>query len=336
MTLDWLQALDQSQPLSWLQAAVLALIQGLTEFLPISSSGHLLLPSLLFGWPDQGLAFDVAVHCGSLLAVLLYFRRDLRRLFTAWLGSVTAVIQGANSKDGENGISGDSKPSHSISPPRYDRQNARLAWCLLIGTVPAAAAGPLLSDFSSGMARSLWVVGTTSIAFALLLFYADRRSRADRRSSASSSVKQNSQALPSTTPGRSLPNGRGLMAMNYKSALWIGIAQALALIPGTSRSGITITAALLCGFSREAAARFSFLLAIPVITASTLFTVSDSLAQPAPVKWSLLIYAATLSAVVAYSCIHLFLKLIERIGYLPFILYRLALGTLLLFLAISG
>ena len=274
----------------WLQAAVLAIIQGLTEFLPVSSSGHLLLPSLLLGWQDQGLAFDVAVHLGSLLAVLAYFRHDLWRIAVAWLGSLRHLPQRVEG-------SGD----------------ARLAWCLIVATLPAAAAGVLLHDIVSGLARSLWVVGATSIGFGILLLLAERY--ADRYAG---------------------HQRQDLAEVNLKTALQVGLAQALSLIPGTSRAGVTMTAALFCGFSKQAASRFSFLLAIPVIAASGLFTAADLLAAPQEPDWMLLAGSAALSGVVAFACIHFFLRLIARIGFLPFVVYRLLLGGVLLLLAASG
>ncbi|MGI9250447.1 MAG: undecaprenyl-diphosphate phosphatase [Pseudohongiellaceae bacterium] len=279
-------------PVDFFQAAVLAFIQGFTEFLPISSSGHLLLPTLLLGWPDQGLAFDVAVHLGSLVAVITYFRHDLWRLCCAWLAN-PGVIMNLNRESGEQG----------------EQEDARLAWYLILATLPAAAAGLLVNDLISGMARSLWVVGTTSIVFGGLLYYAEWRGT-DQRS---------------------------LTETNLKAALWIGLAQMLALIPGTSRAGITMTAALLCNFSKQAAARFSFLLAIPIIAASGLFTTLDLLSEASQiVNWWLLLYAALLSGLVAFACIHFFLTLISRVGFLPFVIYRLILGGCLLLLGFNN
>jgi len=257
------------------QVTFLAFIQGLTEFLPISSSAHLLLPTLLLDWSDQGLTFDVAVHVGTLIAVLVYFLPDIRALFMAWCRSF-----------------GGRHDSHS-----------RLAWYLILATFPAGISGLLLNDWIEEYARSALVIGITSIVFALLLLVADLGSRRDR----------------------------SLEQITWREAAFIGFAQVLALIPGTSRSGITMTAALLCRLSRRDAARFSFLLAIPIILASGLLRSIDLLAaEGGSLQWSQLLYAATLSAVVAYACIHYFLRLIERVGYLPFVIYRVLLGILLL------
>jgi len=262
--------------LDFLQISLLAMLQGLTEFLPISSSGHLLLPSMLLGWTDQGLTFDVAVHIGSLLAVFIYFGRDIQKLMLAWFESVTSSKQSDDS---------------------------RLAWLLIIATVPGGIAGLLANDLVEEYARSVVIVAITSIVFALLLLWSDH-----------ARVKQ-----------------KGLMELNWKSALFIGCAQVLALIPGTSRAGVTMMAGLFCQLTREAAARFSFLMSIPIILASgllksfELYSIgSDSF------QWLVLLYAATVSGLVAFSCIHFFLQLIERVGFLPFVVYRIFLGGLLL------
>ena len=267
--------------LDYLQTAVLALIQGLTEFLPISSSGHLLLPSMLLGWPDQGLAFDVAFHSGTLLAVIWYFRRELARMIAGGL---------------------------SLGPMS---EEGRLFWLLLLATVPVGLAGLLVRDMVEIHARSVAVIATTSIVFGLLLGYADFSGRRDRGP------------------------GRKIATIGWKTALLIGLAQMLALIPGTSRSGVTMTAALLCRLDRESAARFSFLLAIPVMLASGALEALDLLAEPPPAQQLLLLgFGTALSALVAWLSIHWFLHWIGRISFQPFVIYRVTLGAyLLLFLA---
>ena len=268
------------QQFDFFQITFLAVLQGATEFLPISSSGHLLLPSLLFAWNDQGLTFDVAVHLGSLFAVIIYFRHDLQRLLLAWSKSVLHRTQSADSK---------------------------LAWMLLIATIPAGLSGLLFASKLELYARSLTLIGITSIAFGLLLLISDR-----------TGSKQ-----------------RSLSSMDWKTALLIGLSQMLALLPGTSRSGITMTAALFCNLDRAAAARFSFLMAIPIIAASGLLKGMELLrADTVSVEWMLLLYAVFISALVAYLCIHYFLQLIARIGFLPFVIYRVLLGILLLLFAL--
>lgn len=255
---------------------ILAIIQGLTEFLPISSSAHLILPAELLGWRSQGLAFDVAVHVGSLLAVMIYFRQDIIRLTLAW------VSQGFTKQQ-----SGDS----------------RLAWFVVIGTIPAGLFGFLMKDWIEINARSALIIAITTIVFGLLLWYAD--AKATQR--------------------------KNLKQITLKDTLFIGVAQAMAIIPGTSRSGVTMTAGLMLGLDRESAARFSFLLSMPIILAAGLFSVLDLLESQTAVDWKALIYGAGFSFVAAYLCIHLFLSWISRIGMLPFVIYRLILGVVLLF-----
>ena len=262
--------------LSELQIIVLALVQGLTEFLPISSSAHLILPSQLLGWPDQGLAFDVAVHLGSLLAVLGYFRREVWSMATAWLASLAR------------------RP--------HEQADSRLAWWVILGTIPAGLAGLLLDDWIEQNLRSMLVIAIATLVFGAALWWSDI----------------------------GVTRRLNLQQLSFKSVLLIGLAQALALIPGTSRSGITMTAALALGFHKAVAARFSFLLSIPLIAAAGLLK-GVQLAQSAlPVYWGEILFALLLSFVSAYLCIALFLKWIERIGFLPFVLYRFALGGLLL------
>jgi undecaprenyl-diphosphatase len=261
-----------------LQIIILALIQGITEFLPISSSAHLILPVELLDWRDQGLAFDVAVHVGTLMAVLLYFRQDIGRLILAWFGS----LQGQKSQD------------------------ASLAWNIIWATAPVAVVGLLAEDFIEQHLRSVAVIATTTILFGLLLGWADYAGK------------------------RIKP----LSELGLPSALIIGLSQALALIPGTSRSGITMTAALALGYDRQAAARFSFLLSIPVITLSGLFETYE-LIEEGSADWYALGLGSLLAGVSAWLCIHWFLKLIDRIGMWPFVVYRLLLGGALIAFIVS-
>lgn len=260
-----------------LQIVILAIVQGLTEFLPISSSAHLILVPVILKWPDQGLVFDVAVHLGSLLAVIFYFRHEVVVMTSAWFGSVFKQ--------------------------RHDR-DSRLAWWVIIGTIPAVLAGLLFKDIIETDMRSPLVIAWATIGFGILLGFADKVQR----------------------------HTRDEYSMSLKDVLVVGLFQALALIPGTSRSGITMTAGLFLGLNRDAAARFSFLLSIPVIIASGLFKTRDLIESKVPVEWVLLLLAVGLSAVSAWLCIHFFLQLINRIGMMPFVIYRLVLGALLLVL----
>lgn len=257
---------------------VLAALQGLTEFLPISSSGHLLLPSLLLGWPDQGLLLDIAVHLGSLLAVLVFFRNDL-------FGMCSGLARSLRSRT-------------------WNAESA-LAVKLGVASLPAGFAGLLLHSAIQAHARSLAVLAGSSVLFALALWYAD--SRAQSRSQSA-----------------------GLAALNYKGALLVGVAQTFALIPGTSRSGVTLTAARLLGLSRKASARFSFLLSIPIILASGGLLLVDVPSEQMAIDWPMLVLAAAVSAAVALAAIHFFLKWLPLVGVLPFVIYRLLFGTLLL------
>ena len=255
----------------------LALLQGLTEFLPISSSAHLILLPLINGWKDQGLAFDVAVHIGSLTAVVGYFRHQLIAMSKDWVRSVSQ---------------------------RQTVGESRLAWAVLLGTIPVGLAGLIFHDVISGQLRSPLVIAATTIGFGLLLGWADWKAKQHRNEH----------------------------TLSWGDVVFIGIAQAIALIPGTSRSGITMTAGLMLGLERAAAARFSFLLSVPVIVLSGGLETVKLIQADTVVDWMPLLLATVLSALAAYLCIYLFLKLINRIGMWPFVVYRLILGAGLLYL----
>lgn len=263
----------------WVQTVVLALIQGLSEFLPISSSAHLILPAQLLSWDDQGLAFDVGVHLGTLFAVVIYFRQDLVVMLAAWWRS----LQGERSPEG------------------------MLSWLVILGTLPAVLAGALFIDLIEVYGRSILVIAATTLFFGALMGVADhyRRERRD------------------------------LSQIGLKDALWIGTAQAVSLIPGTSRSGATITAALMLGFDRQSAARFSFLLSIPVTFGACVMMASRVSSGAASLPLEMLLVGALVAGISAWTCIHLFLKWIARIGMMPFVIYRLLLGSVLLLIYFS-
>ena len=256
------------------QLVVLAILQGLTEFLPISSSAHLVIPSLVLGWQDQGLAFDVAVHVGTLAAVVIYYRKDIGQMIVAWLRSVTG-----------GGASDDS----------------RLAWFIVFATIPAGLVGLFGGDFIESNLRTLPVIATTTLVFGLLLGLADRRA---------------------VTPGA----GR---ALTLPLAMAIGFAQAFAPVPGVSRSGVTITAGLFLGLDREAAARFSFLLSIPIIASAGALKSWDLVNDPGVISWGQLAAGALISGVAAYLCIAIFLRLLNAVGLMPFVYYRIVLAAVL-------
>jgi undecaprenyl-diphosphatase len=270
--------------MSLLQAIVLGVVQGMTEFLPVSSSAHLILVPRLLGWPDQGLDFDIAAHLGTFLAVLIFFRRDLAQLAHGMLSGL-----------------------HS-TPAEEDRATRRLGWWLVWATAPVAVAGLLLSDWIETTLRSPLVVAATSIGFGLLLAGADLWSRRERD-------------LSSLTLGDSLA---------------IGAAQALALVPGTSRSGITITTARLRGLDRTTAARFSFLLSVPagfLVAAKDLLDIATGkiqAAQFAPMAVGFLVSAAS-----GYLVIGGLLAWLRRGSLLGFAVYRIALGALILIFWLS-
>jgi undecaprenyl-diphosphatase len=255
-----------------IQAIVLALLQGLTEFLPISSSAHLILLPVVSGWEDQGLAFDVAVHVGTLTAVVAYYRKDLYKILRDWIFSLFG---------------------------KEVSEDARLAWYVGFGTIPVGLVGLALSDEVKDVLRSPVVIAGATILFALVLWLAEKKAK-----------EQRSQ-------------------ITLLDAVVVGLFQAIALIPGTSRSGITITAGLLTGLRREQAARFSFLLSIPVIALAGMLHALDLYKSAEPVQWDLIAVGAAVSAVVAYITIGWFLRLLDRVGMMPFVFYRLILGVVL-------
>ncbi|NOX68005.1 MAG: undecaprenyl-diphosphate phosphatase [Gammaproteobacteria bacterium] len=262
--------------MSWLQIAVLAIVQGITEFLPISSSGHLILVPNVAGWTDQGLVFDVAVHFGSLAAVAIFFRNDL-----------AGVIRG--------GI--------SLLSGRADTIESKMALGIGLGTIPAAVAGLLFAGWISENLRNPMIVAATLAGYGILMGLADRFGR-----------KQ-----------------RNITDITIRDAVLIGLAQACALIPGTSRSGITITAGLALGLTRQDAARFSFVLSTPVILLATGYEFLLVMMSDQAVAWGQLAVAASISAVVAYLTIEFFMRFVSRIGLAPFAIYRVVLAGVLIY-----
>lgn len=265
--------------MSWIQVVVLAVVQGLTEFLPISSSGHLVLVPGVFGWEDQGLVFDIAVHFGTLVAVCIYFRVDICQL----IHGGGQVLRGDLSSD-----------------------QSRLAAGIALATLPAAVAGLLFADWIELNLRSPSVVVVTLAGYAVLLALADRFGAQTRQVS----------------------------SVSIKDAFLIGLAQALALVPGTSRSGVTITVAMMLGLKRHDAARFSFLLSVPVILLATLYKGVSVLLEGGPIDWGILAIAAAIAAIVAYLSIEFFMRFVNAIGLLPFALYRLVLAGVILYVLV--
>jgi undecaprenyl-diphosphatase len=262
--------------LELLQILILAMVQGLTEFLPISSSAHLILAPTITGYADQGLAFDVAVHVGTLAAVVGYFRREVVSIggdfFRSW-----------------------------VNPSARSRES-RLGWMILIATVPVGLFGLLMKSLVETDLRAPLVIAITTIGFGILLLAADKLGKRTRDE----------------------------YTIGWRDALIVGLFQALAIIPGTSRSGATMTAGLFLGLTRKAASRFSFLISIPTIIMSGGLLTLDLLQSDLPVEWGSIVLGVALAFVTAYLCIHFFLQFIERIGMMPFVLYRFVLGAAIL------
>ena len=264
--------------MEFLHAVWLAIVQGLTEFLPISSSAHLILLPELLGWSDQGLAFDVAVHVGTLLAVLIYLRADIAKILRAWLSGFQAR--------------------------QWDR-DGQLGWSVIIATIPIGLIGLFAGAWIESNLRSALVIGYATIGFGIVLGWADRR--LDVRHT-------------------------DIDSLSHTQVLIVGFAQVLALIPGTSRSGITMTAMLALGYSRLAAARFSFLLAVPAIALPGMLKSVQLLRQPEQFDLLAILVGTTTAALVALACIRTFMRFVERVGMLPFVLYRILLGAVILYL----
>jgi len=263
-----------------LHLAVLAVVQGITEFLPISSSGHLVLVPIFAGWPDQGLLMDVAVHVGTLGAVMLYFWRDLWSI----LVGLTRMAKGKK------------------------HPGSRLLGHMILGTIPVIAAGYYINEYYGDAFRSLMVIGWTTFGFGILLYLADKFGMTIRR----------------------------IEHLSIGSTLFIGLAQCLALIPGTSRSGITITAARMLGFERLDAARFSMLLSIPTILGAGILKGWELYQLGNAQLTSDVFLAAGLAFGTALIALVLMMAWIRRATFTPFVIYRLLLGAALLALAYSG
>ena len=272
----------------WLHLVFLALVQGLSEFLPISSSAHLVLPSQVLGWPDQGLLFDVAVHMGTLTAVVAYYWRDL----LAVGGDILPPLRTARHKPGE-------------------------LLCLIVATLPAVLTGLLLGSFIEAHFRGLETITATTLIFGVLLGLAVYRQRANSRVNSRANIEHNDVQE----------------SVSLKHALLIGLAQMLALVPGVSRSGVTITAAIFLDYQPATAARFSFLMSVPIIAGAMLFMLLKVGEQGlGVVSLTQVCAAVVIAAVSAYATIALFIRLLDRVGLMPFVWYRMALGLALLLL----
>ncbi len=270
--------------MTWFQGIVLGIVQGLTEFLPVSSSGHLILVPKLFAWSDQGLAFDTVLHGGTLIAVLWFFRADL-----------VAILKGMISSD---------------RPHRLRAQ--RLSLQIIVAALPGLVVGYLLHTFLEKYDRVAWLVALDLAVWALVLWWADRKAHVDGENTVDP-----------------------LEPVSWKQSIVIGCAQVLALLPGTSRSGMTITAGLFLGLSRARAARFSFLLSIPVTAAAAGYGMLQWIREPLPQTNTLVLLAGFVASLLtgAWS-IRFLLRFVSRHSYVPFVLYRLVLAALVVLLLV--
>jgi undecaprenyl-diphosphatase len=267
--------------MSALQAIVLGIVQGLTEFLPISSTGHLRIVPAFLGWEDPGAAFTAVIQLGTMAAVLLYFRADLWRIATAWLRSLR-----------DPSVRGD--------------LDARMGWYIILGTIPISVLGLAFKDPIETKFRNLELIGTTLIVFGLVMLAAEAVSRRDR-------------------PLREITRRDGFL---------IGCAQALALVPGVSRSGATISAGLFLNFDRAAAARYSFLLSVPAVVLSGLFELRHAGEGNLPIGATII--ATLLAFVTGYASIALLLTYLARHTIGVFVAYRVVLGVMVISLAAGG
>lgn len=267
----------------WLDAIILGLVQGLTEFLPISSSAHLrILGPLLPGGADPGAAFTAITQLGTELAVLIYFRKDVMRMLMAWVASLPIV--------------GSRKPGQPL------HADAKVAWLVILGTIPICVLGLLLRSWIETTFRTLAVTAIMLIVFGLLLGWAEKRGQ----------------------------QARQIGHLGWKDGILLGFAQAMALVPGVSRSGGTITAGLLLGMTREAAARFSFLLAIPAVLMSGFYMLLFKREPMSGEQWGMTLAATVIAFLVGYAVIVWFMRLISNKGFGFFVIYRVVLGVAIL------
>ena len=268
--------------MTWFEAIVLGIVQGLTEFLPVSSSAHVLLLSEIFGWGDPGAAFTAVMQIGTETAVLIYFRHDIARIISTWARSL-------------------------VKPELRGQLDARMGWYVIVGTIPIAILGFTFADQIETVARNLWLVSVVLIVFGVILGLADHYG--EKR--------------------------RGVETLSMRSGLVFGLGQALALVHGVSRSGATITTGLFMGFTREAATRYAFLLAIPAVLASGFYE-ATKIGDEADVQWGPTILATLIAFVIGYAVIAWLIKYVSSNSYMPFVIYRIVLGSVVLVLLGTG
>jgi undecaprenyl-diphosphatase len=280
--------------MSWFESLILGLVQGLTEFLPVSSSAHLRLTAAFSGWKDPGAAFTAITQLGTEAAVLIYFRQDVGRILAAWFRSLTSKEM------------------------RRDH-DAQMGWLVIVGSIPIGVLGVTLKDQIEGPFRDLRITATMLIVVGVVIGVADRLAARDETGGRHRAPKQR----------KTLEN------LNARDGLLYGVCQAMALVPGVSRSGATISGGLFMGYTREAAARYSFLLAMPAVLASGAFELKDA-AEEGHVAWGPTMFATLIAFVVGYAVIAWFMKFISHKSFMPFVWYRIALGVVIIALVTAG
>ncbi|MDL2078055.1 undecaprenyl-diphosphate phosphatase [Streptomyces sp. GXMU-J15] len=280
--------------MSWFESLVLGLVQGLTEFLPVSSSAHLRLTAAFSGWEDPGAAFTAITQIGTEAAVLIYFRKDIGRILLAWTKSLTNKEM------------------------RRDH-DAQMGWLVIVGSIPIGVLGLTLKDQIEGPFRDLRITATMLIVVGVVIGIADRLAARDETGGRHRAPKQR----------------KDLQSLNVRDGLVFGLCQSAALIPGVSRSGATISGGLFMGYTREAAARYSFLLAIPAVLASGLFELNDAM-EAGGTAWGPTIFATIVAFLTGYAVIAWFMKFISTKSFMPFVWYRIALGIVIIILVATG
>ncbi|MCL7426396.1 undecaprenyl-diphosphate phosphatase [Streptomyces sp. NPDC057806] len=280
--------------MTWFESLILGLVQGLTEFLPVSSSAHLRLTAAFSGWEDPGAAFTAITQIGTEAAVLIYFRQDIGRIILAWSKSLTNKAM------------------------RSDH-DAQMGWLVIVGSIPIGVLGVTLKDQIEGPFRDLRITATMLIVVGIIIGIADRMAARDESGGRHRAAKQRKE----------------LKDLNVRDGLIFGLCQSAALVPGVSRSGATISGGLFMGYTREAAARYSFLLAIPAVLASGLYELKDAM-EGGHVTWGPTIFATVIAFVTGYAVIAWFMKFISTKSFMPFVYYRIALGILIIVLVATG
>ncbi|MFF1489763.1 undecaprenyl-diphosphate phosphatase [Streptomyces sp. NPDC058319] len=280
--------------MSWFASLVLGLVQGLTEFLPVSSSAHLRLTAAFSGWDDPGAAFTAITQIGTEAAVLIYFRKDIGRIVAAWSRSL-------------------------FDRPMRADPDARMGWLVIVGSVPIGVLGLTLKDQIEGPFRDLRITATMLVVVGVVIGIADRTAARDEKGGRHRAPQQR----------------KSLRDLGVKDGLIYGCCQAMALIPGVSRSGATISGGLFMGYRREAAARYSFLLAIPAVLASGVFELKDAM-ETGQVVWGPTLFATVIAFVSGYAVIAWFMKYISTKSFMPFVWYRVVLGLVIIGLVTAG